>query len=227
MSVSGANRRAADAGHKIALRDPFWPAQLTVAVAIVLNLLLPDNLVIGPAWVIPALEGALLGALMLATPHPDVRYRPLRRYMAMALIGMVSVVNLVSLVLLAHYLTAGGHVNGRPLITAGILLWVNNVLLFGLWYWETDRGGPVARAREHDASPDFLFPQMQATEFAPKNWMPGFIDYMYVSFTNATAFSPTDTMPLTQTAKVMMSVQSLAALITVALVVSRAVNILT
>lgn len=225
MSVSGANRRAAQAGRKLSLRDPFWPAQVTVALAILLNLQLPEKLTLGPAWVLPALEGVLLIALVVATPHPDIRHSPLRRYMAMGLIGLVSVVNLVALVLLAHYLTVGGHINGRPLITSGILLWVNNVLLFGLWYWELDRGGPVARASDPGAV-DFLFPQMQATEFASKDWMPAFLDYMYVSFTNATAFSPTDTMPLTQQAKVMMSVQSLAALVTVGLVVSRAVNIL-
>jgi hypothetical protein len=108
-----------------------------------------------------------------------------------------------------------------------VVLWVTNVLLFGLWYWELDRGGPVARAMNPGAKPDFLFPQMTLPpEHAPRNWMPGLIDYLYVSFTNATAFSPTDTMPLTQIAKLLMSIQALAALLTIGLVVARAVNIL-
>jgi hypothetical protein len=103
---------------------------------------------------------------------------------------------------------------------------VTNVLLFGLWYWEFDRGGPLRRASGREAAPDFMFPQMADPRMAPDGWRPSLIDYLYVSFTNATAFSPTDTMPLTPTAKVLMAVQSLASLITVGLVFARAVNIL-
>jgi hypothetical protein len=120
----------------------------------------------------------------------------------------------------------GGKAGGHPLILAGIVLWVTNVLLFGLWYWELDRGGPIARQLDPDALPDFLFPQMTEPRLAPEGWRPIFVDYLYTSFTNATAFSPTDTMPLTPIAKVLMTVQSAAALVTVALVLARAVNIL-
>jgi hypothetical protein len=105
-------------------------------------------------------------------------------------------------------------------------IWFTNVLAFGLWYWEFDRGGPGSRSHVHHREPDFLFPQMANPDAAPKDWCPSFIDYMYVTFTNATAFSPTDTMPLTQWAKLLMAVQSLASLLTVALVAARAVNIL-
>ena len=100
------------------------------------------------------------------------------------------------------------------------------MLLFGLWYWELDRGGPVARGEGRELAPDFLFPQMTDPRWAPQGWMPGLIDYLYVSLTNATAFSPTDTMPLTPIAKWLMGGQCLAALVTVGLVVARAVNIL-
>ena len=147
----------------------------------------------------------------------------------MALIGLVSAVNIISLYLLVHYLLhhTGRPTQGRPLILAGVVLWVTNVLLFGLWYWELDRGGPVERVMNADARPDFLFPQMTLPQqYAPRNWIPGLIDYLYVSFTNATAFSPTDTMPLTATAKLLMSAQALTALLTIGLVVARAVNIL-
>ncbi len=117
---------------------------------------------------------------------------------------------------------------GRPLILAGIVLWITNVLLFGLWYWELDRGGPIARAMRPEAHPDFLFPQLtDAAKYAPPGWMPELLDYLYVSFTNATAFSPTDTMPLSQTAKLLMTGQALSALLAIGLVVARAVNILT
>jgi hypothetical protein len=104
-------------------------------------------------------------------------------------------------------------------------IWLTNVIVFGLWYWDLDRGGPATRLHENHRRPDFLFPQMSTPGSGP-NWTPDFLDYLYTSFTNATAFSPTDTMPLTAWAKLLMMVQSLASLLTVALVVSRAVNIL-
>jgi hypothetical protein len=208
--------------------DPIWGPLLIVAGAILLDVSLPDKVAIGPSWLLPSLEAALLIGLMIASPHPKLRHSPLRRRIVLALIGLVSLTNIVSLVLLCHYLL---HHNqridqGRPLILAGIVLWVTNVLLFGLWYWELDRGGPVERALNAEAKPDFLFPQMTLPEFAPQGWMPGLIDYLYVSFTNATAFSPTDTMPLSRMTKVLMSTQALTALLTIGLVVARAVNIL-
>ena len=109
---------------------------------------------------------------------------------------------------------------------AGALIWLTNVLIFGLWYWEADRGGPGQRAAGLDGPPDLLFPQMSDDRIEPEDWRPGFIDYLYVSLTNATAFSPTDTMPLSPTAKGIMGLQSLVSLVTIGLVISRAVNIL-
>jgi uncharacterized membrane protein len=206
--------------------DPFWGPQLVVAGAIVLDVFLPDKLVLGPRWLLPSVEGLLLIGLAVASPHPRLRHSTLRRDVAIGLIGLVSAVNIFSLVELVRYLLQGHTAHGRPLIGAGIVLWVTNVLLFGLWYWELDRGGPIERAMNPDNQADFLFPQMDKAEFAPRGWMPGLIDYLYVSFTNATAFSPTDTMPLTPTAKVLMSAQSLASLLIIGLVVARAVNIL-
>lgn len=216
----GSVRRAVD--H----RDPFWPAQLAILAAIILYLALPEKLTLGPSWLLPVFEGVLLFGLVAITPHPSVRYSDLRRRFALGLIGLVSAVNLLSLVLLAHFLLKGGKAGGHALILAGAVLWITNVLLFGLWFWELDRGGPVTRFLEPDAKPDFLFPQMSEPGLAPEGWRPGFVDYLYVSLTNATAFSPTDTMPLTQTAKALMGIQGLASLVTVGLVISRAVNIL-
>ncbi|MGP0110062.1 MAG: hypothetical protein ACLPR9_14580 [Acidimicrobiales bacterium] len=114
---------------------------------------------------------------------------------------------------------------GRTLVFASVPIWLTNVIVFGLWYWELDRGGVAARLRQNHRHPDFLFPQMSTPGSAP-GWTPDFMDYLYTSFTNATAFSPTDTMPLTAWAKLLMMIQSLASLLTVALVISRAVNIL-
>jgi hypothetical protein len=207
---------------------PYWGPLLVVLAAILLDLALPQKVApIKPFWLLPALAGALLVALAMAAPNPHLRHSPLRRRVALALIGLVSATNFASLVLLVHFLLKGGTTNGRSLIGAGIVLWVNNVLLFGLWYWELDRGGPLERRLHKADPPDFLFPQMTEPRWAPKDWEPGLVDYLYVSFTNATAFSPTDTMPLSAFAKILMSAQALAALMTIGLVVARAVNILT
>lgn len=208
--------------------SPYWAPQLVVAAALALDFVLPPKLTIGPSWLLPGVEALLLLGLVTASPHSNVRRSPLRRRVAIGLIALVSAVNLVSLVLLVHYLLLGGRETGRSLIYSGIALWVTNVLLFGLWYYELDRGGPVARAEKEADYADFLFPQMssEGAAHSPPDWSPRLVDYLYTSFTNATAFSPTDTMPLTPTAKWLMAVQALAALLTIGLVVARAVNIL-
>ena len=205
---------------------PFWEPQLVVACAIALQLALSEQVSVGPNWLLPALEGGLLVGLTIVSPHPAVRYSRFRRRVAIGMIAFVSAANIASLVRLSHRLLHGGNENGHALILSGIVLWCTNVLLFGLWYWEVDRGGPGARAQGERDTPDFLFPQMTSPRFARKDWRPQLIDYLYVSLTNATAFSPTDTMPLTPTAKWLMSAQSVASLVTVGLVVARAVNIL-
>jgi hypothetical protein len=207
--------------------NPFWPAQATVLAALVLDLGLPNKLTIGSSrWLLPGVEVVLLVGLVVASPRPNFKHSALRRQVAMSLIGVVSAVNLYSLIMLVHFLLRGGKAGGHALILAGLVLWWTNVLLFGLWYWELDRGGPLLRLLVPDARPDFLFPQMTEKKIAPEGWIPGLIDYLYTSFTNATAFSPTDTMPLTVIAKVLMAVQAFAALTTIGLVIARAVNIL-
>ncbi len=206
---------------------PIWGPELVVAAAIALDVALPNKLTIGPNWLPPSLEGLLLLGLMMASPRPRVRHSPARRRVVISLIAIVSATNVVSLALLCRVLVEGGEANGKKrLIFSGVVLWVTNVLLFGLWYWELDGGGPLARMRKRRPHPDFLFGQMSDPRWAPRGWLPSLIDYLYLSLTNATAFSPTDTMPLTPTAKLLMSAQSLVALVTIGLVVARAVNIL-
>jgi hypothetical protein len=207
--------------------SPFWGPQAIVAAALLLDLALPAKLTIGPSWLLPSVEGLLLLGFVISSPHPRLHLSPLRRHVAIFLIALVSAVNMFSLALLCHYLLHGHTENGRRLIFSGIVLWGTNVLLFALWYFELDRGGPIARAMREDRYPDFLFVQMtDAERYAPEGWKPRLVDYLYTSFTNATAFSPTDTMPLTPAAKWLMSVQALASLTTIGLVVARAVNIL-
>ena len=174
----------------------------------------------------PGLEVVLLAGLVLTTPARLEHEHARRRRAALAMTGLVSVANIVSLVLLSRDLLNHASPNGRELISSGALIWLTNVIIFGLWYWEIDRGGPGVRAAGHDQAPDFLFPQMSDDRIEPIDWRPQFVDYLYVSLTNATAFSPTDTMPLTPRAKGIMGVQSLVSLVTIGLIVSRAVNIL-
>jgi uncharacterized membrane protein len=203
-----------------------WPVQATLLAAIVLQLTLPKRLTAGPSWLIPALEAALLVVMYLATPRKLEFEHARRRRAALGLIAFVSAANIFSLVELTHLLLHHNVENGRELIISGMLIWLTNFLIFALWYWELDRGGPGKRAAGNDAPPDFLFPQMSDDRIEPLGWRPKFIDYLYVSLTNATAFSPTDTMPLTPMAKSIMGIQSIVSLVTIGLVVSRAVNIL-
>ncbi len=187
---------------------------------------LPEKLTIGPGWVIPALEGALLIPLTVRAPYRHREEVRLVRFASLLLIGLVNLANVVSLALLVHVVLTGGSVTGRQLVFSGIQIWLTLILVFALWYWEVDRGGPTIRGHVDQRSPDFLFPQMATHELGQTDWMPGFVDYLYLSFTNATAFSPTDTMPLTSRAKALMLIEALASITTVVMVAGRAVNIL-
>jgi hypothetical protein len=209
--------------------DPLWPAQLAVAIAIGLHLALSDKLLLGPRWLTPAVEGVLLLTLVVVSPRRASRLRwRHQRGLLWTILGLVTLTYLVSLGLLIHFLVVGGRVGGNALIGSGVLLWATNVLLFSVIFWDLDRGGPLSRYTKARPWPDFQFPQMENPELTPmgKRWQPSFLDYLYTSLTNATAFSPTDTMPLSQTAKALMAVQGTAAIATVGLVVARAVNIL-
>jgi hypothetical protein len=205
--------------------EPFWPAQLGAAAALLSYLTLPHRLIMGPRWLVPGVEGILLLALVVTTPtrHSDQSVR--LRAAVILLLGLVSATTLVSLVLLAKFLLEGSKAGGEQLLFAGGVLWVTNILIFGIWFWELDRGGPGRRCGGHGGAPDFLFPQMTQPDLVSR-WRPRFVDYLYTSYTNAAAFSPTDTMPLTPLAKMLMAGQSLIALVTLLLVVSRAVNVL-
>jgi uncharacterized membrane protein len=208
-----------------ARKEAHWPPQLIVALAIALQLLLPDRLSAGSHWLLPSIEAVMLVSLVVASPQQIQDRHRTRRRIALTLSALASVANGVSLALLCHLLFESRPVGGHSLIISGALIWLTNVLVFALWYWEADRGGPGIRASGQDGPPDFLFPQMTAPELCP-GWRPVFLDYLYVSLTNAMAISPTDTMPLSLMVKFIMGLQSLVSLVTIGLVISRAVNIL-
>jgi hypothetical protein len=203
--------------------EPRWQARIAVAVAAGLYLTLPSRYTLGPVWLFPALEGLLLVVLMVGFTRFEAL---LARRLAVALIAVLTVANFVSLTFLVQRLVGGRSVLGQELLYSSIAIWVTNVIIFALWFWELDRGGPEARRSASHPEPDFLFPQMVTPGCSAVGWTPVFLDYLYVAFTNATAFSPTDTMPLTPWAKSLMLVESIASLLTITLVAARAVNIL-
>jgi uncharacterized membrane protein len=204
-----------------------WPVTLTVVGAVVLQLLLPTRLALRPVLLLPALEGALFIGLVIANPVRFERRSVMVRTGSVVLVFLVTLANAVSAGrLVFDIIEKKGVHTAVPLLTAGASVWVTNVIAFALWYWEFDRGGPVRRSLGHAVLPDLLFPQMTSPELAPPDWNTRFVDYLYLSFTNATAFSPTDVMPLARWAKLTMLVQSGVSLALGALVIARAINIL-
>jgi hypothetical protein len=217
----------APAWRRVTPGESRWAVVGAIVVALVLQVTLPDRLTMVSRWLLPGLELAVLVTLIIAFPARFDRESRARRIGGLVLAALLSIANAYSALLLVTGLVAGrlGQSAG-PLFANGVAIWLTNVIAFAVWYWEFDRGGPAARAMARRPLPDFLFAQMQSPELAHPDWEPGFVDYLYLSLTNATAFSPTDVLPLTAWAKLIMAAQSLVSLLTVALVVARAVNVL-
>ena len=203
------------------------PVTVTMALAIALMVVLPSRIANHPRWLVPGLASVLLIVVLVVNPmRVDANSRRLRP-IAFALLAVISIGNAVSAGrLIVDLVNASGNYKPETLLLAGAAIWTTNMIVFAVWYWEFDRGGPAQRALGTDPYPDFMFPQMSDPQFAPPGWEPHFVDYLYLSFTNATAFSPTDVMPLAHWAKLTMLGQSAVSLLTLALVIARAVNIL-
>jgi hypothetical protein len=222
-------RRQADGENRL-------PPTIAVLVAAALYTLLPDTLRLGPRLVVPAVEAALLVALLITNPRRNTQETRTSRVVALVLAAVVVGTNLVALGLLVADLVAGRAEQAGLLLLAGLQVWVTSVIGFALVYWELDRGGPVARARRARAAlppADWRFSQDEnddaVTEVAmsasgQSGWMPVFVDYLYLSLTNSSAFSPTDTMPLSSRAKLLMGAQATAALLVTLVIVARAVG---
>lgn len=205
-----------------------WPACTAVVVSLLLQLRLPERLSVGPRWLLPVLELVMLALLMIGNPSHFHDFTRNMRPLALGMVALISATNAVSLFLLIHSLLIGADSTkvGRPLIYAAVSIWFTSVIAFALWFWEIDRGGPVKRCQSDHDEPDFLFTQMGSPGVTKRQWAPSFVDYLYLSLTNSAAFSPTDTLPLTTRAKMLMGLQSIASLATIAVVGARAVNIL-
>lgn len=214
------------------------PAVAVTLMAIALYALLPQDLLVGPRLLIPGLEVLLLVPLVAINPRRMSRETRFSRAIGLSLVILIAVTNMVALVLLLQKLVGEQVPKGAELLLAALQVWGTNVLVFGLIFWELDRGGPVARSmtkREMLANADFRFSQdenhdtvveVARTSSKAADWVPTLIDYLYVSLTNSSAFSPTDTMPLRPRTKLLMGVQATAALITSVLVISRGVSLL-
>jgi uncharacterized membrane protein len=208
--------------------EPRWPVTVAILVAAGLQAAVPEWLAFGPRWLVPTMEGLAVLGIVAANPiRIDEESRRLRSA-TVVLIGLITFGNVWSAGHLVQDLMSGDprDISARHLLLTGAAIWLTNVIAFALWYWELDRGGPASRAHAGRSHPDFLFPQMANPDLAPADWNSQFVDYLYVSFTNATAFSPADVVPLARWAKLTMLVQSLVSLTTLALVVARAVGLL-
>jgi hypothetical protein len=219
-------RRGIRAAEDLGRNDPLWPSQLSILAALLLWVFLPSRLSPGPDWPVPVAEGVLLLVLIVISRRSGPTRA--RRAVAIATVLLAIVADLVALGLLVHYLLAGGQAKGTDLIGGGVVIWTTALLLFTVLYWELDRGGPIRIPGRAPAMPDFLFQEMtdDGQKYVRRDWQPNYVDYLYLSLTNQSAFSPTDTMPITTRAKLLMGVQGTAALVTVGIIVARAVNIL-
>jgi uncharacterized membrane protein len=215
------------AWRRVTSREPRLPVTIAILTALGLMAALPDRIANRPRWLLPVLAGLLLvGILVANTRIVGRRSRPLR-IASLVLIAVLSIANAASGVrLVVDLVNAKGIKDPAELLLTGAAIWLTNMVVFALWYWEFDRGGPAARELAVHDYPDLLFPQMTSPELAPPDWEPQFVDYLYLSFTNATAFSPTDVMPLSRWTKLTMLAQSVVSLVIVVLVIARAVNIL-
>ena len=214
---------------------PRWGPAIAEIIGLILYERLPPKLTFGPVWIAPVLIGALLLPLLLFSARIPPR---VHNVMTVALIAVLNFFNVMSVILLVNDII-NPHAPHHGLVAAdllryGALIWCTNVIVFALWFWEIDAGGAELREDEPSAitetQADFLFPQITLLQTkarcVPHTWRPQFFDYVYLSFTNALAFSPTDVLPLTRIAKALMLIESLISFITVALILARSVNIL-
>ena len=206
-----------------------WPVLLALVAAIVFQRTIPERYTLVPRWPLISLEIALVLVLLLINPVRLTRSTITGKYASWVLLAAIAVDNTLSAFDLDRHILSGEVSNDASvLLGSGAAVFVTNIIVFGIWFWELDRGGPFARHAGENPYPDFMFPQMSGVpgQVARPDWRPTFVDYLYVSITNVMAFSPTDTMPMSPRAKILMTVQAGVAVSTLVLVVARAVNVL-
>ena len=207
--------------------EPRGPMATAVVAATALYVGTPHRGRVPGWWIGPVLQLGLLGILIAQDRgRIDRRSASLHRMMVALLVVMTAGTVLSVVVLAYDILVALKGVTATVLLGRGAAIWVENVIVFSLWYWQFDRGGPAERAADAPVQPSFAFPENATPELAPAGWRPTYPDYLYLSFTNATAFSPTDTLPVRRWAKLTMMVQASLSLVIAILVIARAINVL-
>jgi hypothetical protein len=210
----------------VAHRESRWPVSLTICAVIGAHLALAGDLSIEPSWLLPAVQVISLIVLLAAGPIEATPQAAHLHRLRLAIPALMSFATVFTLWYLTDALLHGANVPAVRLLADALAVWLSSAVAFSLWYWQFDAGGPSARAiADAPRTPSFLFPQQVSPDVVP-GWRPMFGDYLYLSFTNQTAFSPTDTMPLAIWAKGLMAIQALISLVIGALVVARAVNIM-
>lgn len=208
--------------------EPRWPPALAVVVLLVLLSVLPGHIQVFPTWFRFACAAVVLlpmAAVQLSGAHP--RWRLAERWITLLFFLVAVAGALAGLTTLIRSVVQGSaDLSGLQLFTSSIAVWVTNVLAFSLLYWQIDRASPEARANDEGVRPDWLFPQAGAPEDSPPGWRPTFVDYLFLGFSTATAFSPTDALPLTPRAKLLMMLESAMSLATIVVVAARAINVL-
>ncbi|QMU76901.1 hypothetical protein GXW83_15365 [Streptacidiphilus sp. PB12-B1b] len=202
---------------------------LAILFAAFLHVALPTKYRVTPSWAVPVVLMVLLAALIIGDPGRIDRQKPWLRITTGLTIAFMTVANLFAAAhLVADILTNNKLFanNAIGLLATGGVIWVTNVITFGLWYWDLDRGGAASRAHQPYANPALVFAEMQYTDYAPTTWVPIFADYLVLAFWTATAFSPTDISAIKRWAKLLMMMESVASLGIGALVIARAINIL-
>jgi hypothetical protein len=209
--------------------EHWWPVALAIIVVAGLHVVLPVKYRVSPAWVVPAVLLALLAALIIGDPGRIDRQKTWLRIVTRAVIACITVANLFAAARLITDILTNNSLfasNATGLLATGGVIWATNVIAFGLWYWDLDRGGAAARAHQPYANPAFVFPEMMHTDYLPATWVPTFADYLSLAFWTATAFSPTDVSAIKRWAKLLMITEAVASLGIGALVIARAINIL-
>jgi hypothetical protein len=202
---------------------------LAIVVVAFLHVALPAKYRVNPAWVAPAVLLALLAALIIGDPGRIDRQKTWLRILTSAVIALLTVANLLAAAHLVDDILTNSKLyasNATGLLATGGVIWATNVIAFGLWYWDLDRGGTAARAHRPQANPAFIFPEMLHTDYVPALWVPQFVDYLSLGFWTATAFSPTDISAVKPWAKLLMITEAVVSLVIAALVIARAINIL-
>ena len=214
--------------HQQAPKPPWWAAAIGAIGLGLLFAALPERVTIGPSWlplvliVVTLLPFALAGIMRRPLPHTTMRI------LAFVLLGIVTLALAIGVILMVVTLPDRTQTQAGSLLRTAALLWLANILVFALWYWEVDGGGPRKRHMAGHRAADFMFPQQAAQQPGVNigEWAPHFLDYVFVAFTGATALSPTDTYPLTRKAKALMMIEALISMAIIILLAARAVNIL-